>query len=129
MIKGVLRYDPRVQFRFRTALADVDVAGSTLPAGATVLLAMAAANRDPSVFVDPHEFRPGRTAKPHLTAGSGVHFCFGAPLDRLEVQIAMEALVRRLDNSRLASPPTYGFSPETRGPATLLIEVDGIGPR
>lgn len=129
MIEEVLRFDPPVQFRFRTSLAEVQVADGVIPAGATVILATAAANRDARIFADPHRFDPSRPIRPHLTFGSGVHFCFGAPLGRLEGQVALRALTRRLVNPRLSRPPEYGLSPETRGPTSVMIDVDGIARR
>ena len=63
----------------------------------------------------------------HLGFGSGIHYCFGAPLARVEAQTALLELARRLDRPRLVvDPPPYRVSPILRGPRELLIEIDGV---
>jgi cytochrome P450 len=126
-VEEVLRYDPPVQLlASRTTLADVPVGDVTIPKGVLVTLAVAAANRDPACFRDPDRFDPDRKDNAHLGFGSGLHYCFGAPLARLEAQIALTELVRRLDGPRLVlDPPPYRESPALRGPRELLVEVDG----
>lgn len=127
MVEETLRLDPPVQFRVRNALADIEIGGCRIPAGSTVILAIAAANRDPSVFADPHRFDVLRPSRPHLSFAGGIHLCFGAPLGRMEAQLAMAALLRRLRNPRLIEQDIpYRLSPETRGPEHLIVEVDEI---
>jgi cytochrome P450 len=124
-VEEMLRYDGPVQFLpQRTSLDDITVAGSTIPRGVLVTLALAAGNRDPARFADPDRFDPERRDNQHLGFGSGIHSCFGAPLARMEAQIAFPELLRRLEQPRLvADPPPYRPSPFLRGPEHLLLEV------
>jgi cytochrome P450 len=129
LVEELLRYEPPAQFNpaLRIAQADIPIADITIPNGATVTLALAAGNRDPQRFADPERFIPDRPDNQHLGFGHGIHACFGAPMARLEAQLALTALVRRLDNPRLvADPPPYRQSPILRGPRHLLVEVDGV---
>jgi len=127
-VEELLRYEPPVQFLVgRTTLDEIALAGTTIPKGVLVTLALAAGNRDPARFADPDRFDPERRDNQHLGFGSGIHSCFGAPLARMEAQIALTELVRRLEQPRLVvDPPPYRPSPLLRGPEHLLIEVDGV---
>jgi cytochrome P450 len=127
-VEEVLRYEPPVQMLpNRTTLDDIVVAGTTIPRGVVLTLALAAGNRDPARFADPDRFDPERRDNQHLGFGSGVHSCFGAPLARMEAQIALPELVRRLEQPRLAvDPPPYRSNPILRGPRHLQIEIDGV---
>jgi cytochrome P450 len=127
-VEELLRYEPPVQFLpQRTALQEVTIAGTTIAKGAPLMLLLASGNRDPERFADPDRFDPDRQDNQHLGLGSGIHNCFGAPLARLETQIALTELVRRLENPRLvADPPPYRPSPVLRGPRHLLVAVDGV---
>jgi cytochrome P450 len=93
IVEEVLRYDTPVQLMFRTATADVDIADTTIPSGATVIALLGSANRDPEMFDDPDHFNPARATTEHLSFGHGVHFCLGAALARLEAQVALEELL------------------------------------
>ena len=127
-VEEMLRFEPPVQFiASRTTLDDIALAGTTIPKGVLVTLALAAGNRDPARFPDPDRFDPERRNNAHLGFGSGIHSCFGAPLARMEAQIAFTELVRRLEQPRLlVDPPPYRPSPALRGPEHLLIEVDEV---
>jgi cytochrome P450 len=127
-VEELLRYEPPVQFLSnRTTLDEIALAGTTIPKGVLLTLALAAGNRDPARFADPDRFDPERRDNEHLGFGSGIHICFGAPLARTETQIALTELVRRLSQPRLVvDPPPYRPSPLLRGPEHLLIEVDGV---
>jgi cytochrome P450 len=128
MVEELLRYEPPVHFvPFRTALDDIDIAGTTIPAGASLTLVLAAGNRDPAHVADPGLFIPDRANNQHLGFGGGVHLCFGAPLARLEAQIALTEFATRLENPRLVSdPPPYRPSPFLRGPSHLPVDIDGV---
>ncbi|MDH6129896.1 cytochrome P450 [Kitasatospora sp. GP82] len=128
-VEELLRYEPPVQMLpQRSPLADIEVLGTTVPKGAPLILVLASGNRDPLRFRDPDRFDPTREDNRHLGFGSGVHSCFGAPLARLEVQLALTTLIRHLDNPRLVEdPPPYRRSPVLRGPRHLPIERDTTG--
>ncbi|MFI6094987.1 cytochrome P450 [Lentzea sp. NPDC051213] len=90
----------------RYAREDVELDGITIRRGDAVLLAVAAANRDPEVFTYPNEFNPGRSPNVHLGFGHGGHFCIGASLARTELRIALTTLFRRIPGLRLAVAPS-----------------------
>ncbi|MER7665045.1 cytochrome P450 [Streptomyces sp. NPDC096193] len=95
-IEEMLRYDGPVEAcTDRLALADVEMEGVTIPAGSTVLIAMADADRDPARFRDPDRFDIRRDARGHIAFGHGLHYCLGAPLARLEGRIAIRGLLER----------------------------------
>jgi len=127
-VEEMLRHEPPVQLLpNRTTLDEIPIAGTTIPKGVAVTLALAAGNRDPQRFEEPDRFDPERRDNEHLGFGSGIHSCFGAPLARMEGQIAFSELLRRLEQPRLVvGPPPYRPSPVLRGPEHLLIEVDGV---
>jgi fatty acid omega-hydroxylase len=129
-IEEVLRLQSSVQFfPTRSALADIEIAGTTIPRGSPIYLIYAAANRDPRRFPDPNTFDPQRADNEHVGWGRGIHVCFGGPLARLEVNTAFEAFLRRAENPRLVEdPPPYRISQVFRGPRHLLIDYDGIRP-
>jgi cytochrome P450 len=126
-IEEVLRYEPPVHITFRTAVEDIEFNGTHIPKGATVNLVLAAANRDRRRFENPDSFVAMRSDNKHLSFGTGIHNCLGAPLARLEGQIALHELTRRLCNPRLLQdPPPYRINPSLRGPKQLLVAIDGI---
>lgn len=126
LAEELLRFEPPVQYLpNRAALADITIDGTTIPQGSQLTLLIAAANRDPGRFADPDRFDPDRADNQHLGFGSGLHYCFGAPLARLEVNMALTALASSLDNARLlADPPPYRPRPVLRGPLHLRIGYD-----
>ncbi|MFJ2188787.1 cytochrome P450 [Kitasatospora sp. NPDC087861] len=128
-VEELLRFEPPVQYLpQRSPLTDIEVAGVTVPRGAPLILVLASGNRDPRRFEDPDRFDPLRKDNQHLGFGSGIHICYGAPLARIEAQIALNALLRRLDDARLAEdPPPYRRSPILRGPRHLPVERDATG--
>ncbi|MCX4821501.1 cytochrome P450 [Streptomyces sp. NBC_01142] len=104
-IEEFLRYDGPVSPGIaRFAREDVTIAGVTVPNGATVLVASAIADRDPERFADPDRLDITRRDNAHLAFGHGIHYCLGAPLARLEGQIAIGAALRRLPGLSLVVP-------------------------
>jgi cytochrome P450 len=130
VVEELLRFEPPVQLLpQRTTLTDIEVRGVTIPKGASLWLVLAAGNRDPDRFEDPDRFDPDRGDIQHLGFGSGIHSCFGAPLARMEAQLALSELARRLENPRLLEdPPPYRQNAVLRGPRHLPIACDGIRP-
>ena len=119
-VEELLRYDSPVQLTSRVALADVEIRGQTLRAGQQVSFMLGAANRDPEVFAKPDRLDVGRKPNPHLAFGSGIHYCLGAPLARLEGQIAIKTLLRRMPGLALAiDSPQYNDNYVLRGLAAL----------
>jgi cytochrome P450 len=103
VVEEVLRYDPPVQFDGRICVETAEVAGVTIQPGEFVMQLIGAANRDPSVFTDPGRFDITRGASNHIAFGYGIHFCLGAPLARLEGQIALRSLTQRFPKLRMES--------------------------
>lgn len=124
LVEELLRYEPPVHIiPWRAAYSDITVADTVIPKGSQIMLMLASGSRDPDRFHDPDRFDPDRQDNQHLGFGSGIHLCFGGPLARLETQIALTELVRRLNRPRLvADPPPYRPSPILRGPIHLHIE-------
>jgi len=101
-VEELLRFDSPVQRTFRVAVEDVDLGGQRIAAGERVMALIGAANRDPRRFADPDVLDVRRTdAKHHLSFGGGIHYCIGAPLARLECEIALTTLLRRCHTLRL----------------------------
>ena len=123
IVEETLRFDPPVQLVMRIAGADLRIGGRDIPAGDTMLLLLAAAQRDPAVYEAPDEFRPGRDAARHLSFGLGPHFCLGAPLARLEARVALSTLTARFPHARLVADPVYKPNVTLRGLATLSVAL------
>lgn len=95
-IEELLRFDGPVEIStLRWAFEDVDIAGVTIPRGEIVVPTLLAANRDPAVFVDPHELDIARNPNHHVAFGSGIHLCLGSSLARLEGAVAIGDLLNR----------------------------------
>lgn len=120
-VEEILRYDPALHLFTRWAYEDVEVMGQTFARGDQVGLLLAAANRDPGQWDDPDLFQPARPAKPNATFGAGLHFCVGAPLARLELQIALPILFARLPRLTLAEPPLYADVYHFHGLKRLML--------
>ncbi|WP_327678422.1 cytochrome P450 [Kitasatospora sp. NBC_00458] len=105
-VEELMRYVPLLTgFSLpRYATADVELGGVTIRAGEAVMIATAAANRDPEVFEEPERLVLDRQGNPHIGFGHGVHYCIGAHLARLELQVAIERVLGRLPGLRLAVP-------------------------
>ncbi|MGW7057249.1 cytochrome P450 family protein [Streptomyces sp. NPDC054904] len=131
-IEEFLRYDGPVSPGIaRFAREDVEIAGVSIPRGATVLIGSALADRDPERFTDPERLDITRQDNAHLAFGHGIHYCLGAPLARLEGQIAIGTALRRLPGLALAVPPEeIPWRPGgLRGPRSLPVTfARGAGP-
>ncbi len=111
---------------FRIVTADTELAGVPIPAGSTIWVLFGAANRDESVFADPDAFDPSREhLGAHLAFGKGIHYCIGAPLARLEAQVALGALARRFAAVTPVDPDSlrYGSSCILRGLTALPVTL------
>jgi cytochrome P450 len=105
-LEEILRMESPAQGLFRTATRDAELGGVTIPAGARIMAHFASANRDECVFSNPDAFDPDRAdLVRHIAFGKGIHFCIGAPLARLELGIALPALLRRLPGLRPSGGP------------------------
>jgi pimeloyl-[acyl-carrier protein] synthase len=100
-VEELLRYESPVQHTARIVPAETELGGKSILKGAKVVAVLAAANRDPNRFPDPDRLDLLRPDNRHLAFGWGAHFCFGAPLTRMEGQIAFNTLLRRLSVPRL----------------------------
>ncbi|WP_019904173.1 cytochrome P450 [Methylobacterium sp. 77] len=130
LVEEMLRFDPPVHFRTRRALSAIDIAGTTIPQDADIVLLLASGNRDPAVFRDPDRFDPDRPDIRHFGFGGGLHYCAGAPLARFEAEAALVALAQRLIHPRLVDdPPPYRPGAALRGPKHLRLAIDGVAPR
>jgi cytochrome P450 len=123
-VEELLRFTSPVQFTSRVALQTVDVDGRTIQAGQLVTLVLGAANRDPAVFAEPDRLDLGREPNPHLAFGRGIHHCLGAPLARLEGQVAIPRLLERFPRLRLAGEPRLRPNVVLRGLEALPVAVD-----
>jgi len=121
-VEECLRLDPPLHLFTRWVLEDCDIAGHRLRRGEQVACLLGSANRDPEVFDASDEFRPGRDNSAALTSfGAGVHFCLGAPLARLEMQVALAVLWRRCPDLRLAETPRIADRFHFHGPVRLMV--------
>jgi len=130
LVEEVLRYDGPIQFLFRQATRDVELAGVTIPAGAIVLPLLGSANRDEEEFPRAERFDPSRNTQGHLAFGLGIHFCLGASLARLEARIALEELLARYAAfERLEPRVQYVDSYLVRGPKRMPVRALPAAPR
>jgi cytochrome P450 len=123
VIEETLRYDPPVQMVGRIAAADIAIGDIEVPAGDALMLLLAAAHRDPAEFDHPDTFDPDRTNLRHLGFGRGLHYCLGAPLARLEADVALSAVTARFPHARLDGDPHYKTNVTLRGLSTLKVAV------
>lgn len=119
MADELLRFDAPLHLFTRYALGDLEIAGINLRQGEKIGLLLGAANRDSRVFPEADRLDLSRAPNPHLAFGAGIHFCVGAPLAKLEMRVALPALLRRLPRLRLAEPPRYRDAFHFHGLETL----------
>jgi len=122
-VEEVLRFDAPLHLFTRFVYEDVEVMGHVLPAGSRVACLLGAANRDPRAFDAPHRFDPDRAGPAHVSFGAGLHFCIGAPLARLELQVALPVLWARLPGLRLADRPRYADIYHFHGLERLMVSA------
>ncbi|MEH6946612.1 cytochrome P450 [Bacillus sp. JJ634] len=102
-VEEFLRYESPTQMIARIASEDIEIDQTTIKKGDQVYILLGAANRDPNKFAHAHLLDITRSPNPHLAFGYGTHFCLGAPLTRLEAQIAIQSLLQQMNNPQLAS--------------------------
>ena len=122
-IDELLRYDSPVQTDGRTALEDIEWNGELIKQGQQVFLLLGAANRDPAEFPDPDRLDISRGSKRHMSFGRGIHHCLGAPLARIEAQVALEKLLERYESLELAGEPRFKDHIVLRGLRELPVDV------
>jgi cytochrome P450 len=122
-VEEMIRYDAPLQLFERTATADLDLDGVLVNRGEKVAALLGAANRDPAVFVDPDRMDVTRDPNPHLGFGAGIHFCLGAPLARLELQMSVPALLARFPRLELAEAPQLRPTFVLRGYQSVRVSV------
>ena len=121
-VEELLRYDGPVQRTGRMTMADVEIGGRRIPKGSIVAAVIGAANRDPAHFPDPDRLDVARRENRHIAFGFGIHFCLGAPLARIEGQVAIGTLLRRMPALKLVSDtPEWRESSVLRGLKTLPV--------
>jgi cytochrome P450 len=128
VVEEMLRLQPPLQLVHRHAREDMEVRGIRIPRGTTMVLLLAGANRDGAVFGCPHRFEQERDeAAQHLSFGLGPHYCLGAPLGRLEAELAFTRFAQRVVTPRpAAGPPGYRPHVVLRGPNSLPLLTGGI---
>lgn len=130
VVQEVLRLDPPVQLLHRHAVADLDVCGTRVPAGTTLLLLLAAAHRDPRVWDSPEVFAPDASGAPHAAFGLGPHACPGEPVARLIAETVLVRFAQRVTGARFATgTPSYRPNVTLRGLRALWVDSDGFGDR
>ena len=124
-VEELLRYDSSIQRISRVAVRDFELRGKRIAKGARIWAMIGAANRDPAQFPDPDRLDLARENNRHVAFGYGIHHCVGAPLARLEAQIAFAALLRRLPNLRLLEQaPEWQQGVSLRALKSLRVAFD-----
>ncbi len=125
-VEEMLRYVSPVQLTGRALLEDCEFGGVEFQAGDFAMLLLGSANRDPAQFEEPERFDVGRNPNPHLGFGFGIHHCLGAPLARMETQVALNSLAQRAPRLALAADEvTYKTNVVLRGLEALPVSMHG----
>lgn len=122
-IEELMRFDTPLQLFRRWVLKDMVYGEVELKQGTEVALLFGAANHDPAIFEQPDQLILQRDPNPHISFGGGVHYCLGAPLARMELQIAFATLLRRFPTMQLLEKPVYHPSYVIRGLQSLMVKL------
>ena len=123
-VEEILRLDSPVQLTARVALRDTEIAGVQVQAGEIVIICLAAANRDPEVFSDPHRFDVRRpNAGRHLAFSGGRHFCLGAALARIEGEVGLRSFFEQFPDAQLAGDGRRRDTRVLRGWSQLPVRL------
>jgi cytochrome P450 len=131
-VEEVLRYESPVDITGRIAPRDMEVGGCPVKQSQSMFASLRGANRDPAAFPDPHRFDISRKDAPHVAFGGGLHLCIGAPLARLEAQVALASFFAAFPDLRPANPgakPQWRAMPFFRGLKELTVETGAGAPR
>jgi cytochrome P450 len=109
----------------RTARVATNIGGQPIAPGDRVVLYYGAANRDESIFADPHRFDPTRDPNPHIAFGGGTHVCLGQHVARIEIDLMLREVVTRMHDLALAGPPEWLASNFISGPKVLPVTFRG----
>ena len=125
-VEEVLRYESPVDITGRIAPRDMELGGCPVKQRQSMFASLRGANRDPEAFPDPHRFDIARRDAPHVAFGGGLHLCIGAPLARMEAQVALTSFFDAFPSVRLADPdmtPQWRSMPFFRGLKELMVEA------
>ena len=120
-VEEILRYDPPIHIFTRYAYEDIDIAGHSFKRGDQVALMLGNAGRNENNWDDPSDFDPMRHNPTHATFGGGLHFCVGAPLARLEMQIALRVLFERCPDLKITDQPKFANLYHFHGLEKLMV--------
>ncbi|MFV8317295.1 cytochrome P450 [Mycobacterium sp. 23] len=123
-IEEQLRISTPIQNLYRYTRADYQIGDVTIPNGSRVLLSFGAANRDPTAFEEPDQYRADRNPRSHVAFGYGAHMCLGAPLARMEAHAVLRQLVEHVSRIEPMGPTTWSTHSSLRGPTRLPIRLD-----
>ncbi len=122
-VEEVLRFDPPLHMFTRYVYEDIELLGQAFRRGDQIACLLGAANRDPAVWKDPHRFDPERAVKTNQAFGAGIHFCVGAPLARLELQVALRVLFARCPQLALAGTTSFADVYHFHGLKSLRVRA------
>ncbi|HEX2025160.1 MAG TPA: cytochrome P450 [Actinomycetota bacterium] len=122
-VEELMRYDTPLQMFERWVLEDVEIAGQRVAKGQELALLFGSANHDPARFEDPDRLDITREHNPHMSFGAGIHFCLGAPLARVELDVSFSTILRRLARMELVAEPEWKPNYIIRGLKTLRVRA------
>ncbi len=121
-VEEIIRFDPPLHMFTRWVYEDVEMDGHRFQRGDQIACLLGAANRDPAAYANPNAFDPMRTGPKNTSFGGGIHFCVGAPLARLELQIALSVLFERCPALQITAQPRYGDVYHFHGLERLMVQ-------